>query len=50
MNIDFHNKLRRAFIEISKEDQHRFVLIDGELDINSIFEIISNEVMNRFIL
>lgn len=50
MNIDFHNKLRHAFIEISKEDPHRFVLIDGELDINSIFEIISNEVMNRFIL
>ncbi|MBT4695951.1 MAG: dTMP kinase [Alphaproteobacteria bacterium] len=50
MNIDFHNKLRHAFIEISKEDPHRFVLIDGELDTNSIFEIISNEVMNRFIL
>jgi len=50
MNIDFHNKLRHAFIEISKEDPHRFVLIDGELDINSIFEIISNEIMNRFIL
>ena len=49
MNLNFHNNLREAFIEISKRDPDRFILIDGELDISSISEIISNEVMNRLI-
>ena len=49
MDLNFHNNLREAFIEISKRDPDRFILIDGELDISSISEIISNEVMNRLI-
>ena len=37
-------------LRYQKEDPHRFVLIDAELDVSAISEIISNEVMNRLIL
>ena len=50
MDLNFHNNLREAFIEISKGDPDRFILIDAELDVSAISEIISNEVMNRLIL
>ena len=50
MDLNFHNNLREAFIEISKGDPDRFILIDAELDVSVISEIISNEVMNRLIL
>jgi dTMP kinase len=48
MNLDFHNKLRKAFIQISKKDPKRFIVIDAELSLEKISEIISSEVQARF--
>jgi dTMP kinase len=48
MNLDFHNNLRKAFIQISKKDPKRFIVIDAELSLEKISEIISSEVQARF--
>lgn len=48
MNLDFHINLRKAFIQISKKDPKRFIVIDAELSLEKISEIISSEVQARF--
>ena len=48
MNLDFHINLRKAFIQISKKDPKRFIVIDAELSLEKISEIISSEVQTRF--
>ena len=48
MNLAFHNNLRKAFIQFSKKDPKRFIVIDAELSLEKISEIISSEVQTRF--
>ena len=48
MNLTFHNNLRKAFIQFSKKNPKRFIVIDAELSLEKISEIISSEVQTRF--
>ena len=48
MNLAFHNNLRKAFIQFSKKNPKRFIVIDAELSLEKISEIISSEVQTRF--
>ena len=48
MNLTFHNNLRKAFIQFSKKNPKRFIVIDAELSLEKISEIISSEVQARF--
>ena len=48
MNLAFHNNLRKAFIQFSKKNPKRFIVIDAELSLEKISEIISSEVQARF--
>ena len=44
MDMAFHNKVRRAFLDIAHEDKLRFCIIDGKLSVQEIFEIIKSDI------
>jgi len=48
LDIEFHKLLRAAFLSFAEEEPERFLVIDAELDINSISKIICYEVSKRF--
>ena len=50
-NIDFHNKIRSAFLEIAKKNKNRCVVVDASLNEqeinNSIITVIDNLITDR---
>ncbi|MDR3224330.1 MAG: dTMP kinase [Holosporales bacterium] len=43
MDLSFHKKVRKGFLDLAQEEPHRFIVIDGSLSIEEIHaEIISN--------
>ena len=50
-NIDFHNKIRSAFIEIAKKNKNRCVVVDASLNEqeinNSIITVIDNLITDK---
>ena len=44
MDISFHEKVRKAFLQLAKQDKKRFVVIDGTLSIQEIHEIIKEDI------
>tara|TARA_B100000902_G_scaffold399262_1_gene469317 strand:+ start:597 stop:1229 length:633 start_codon:yes stop_codon:yes gene_type:complete len=47
MSLNFHNKIRKAFKQIAKENKRNFKLINANQDINLIQDIIWNEVTKK---
>ena len=48
LDIEFHKLLRGAFLSFAEEEPEQFLVIDAELDVNSISRIICDEVSKRF--
>ena len=44
MDISFHEKVRKAFLQLAKQDKKRFLVIDGTLSIQEIHEIIKEDI------
>ncbi len=44
MDISFHEKVRKAFLRLAKQDKKRFLVIDGTLSIQEIHEIIKEDI------
>jgi len=38
MSIDFHNKVRRGFLEIAKQNNNRIIIIDANCTKEQIFQ------------
>ena len=49
MELDFHKRVRQAFLDIAKTHPNRCVVIDAEQPINSIATEIQCTVMERFL-
>ena len=47
MSLGFHNKIRKAFKAIARLNKKKFILINGNQDINLIQDIIWNEVSSK---
>ena len=45
-NIDFHNKIRSAFLEIAKKNKNRCVVVDASLNEQEINNLIINVINN----
>ena len=45
-NIDFHNKIRSAFLEIAKKNKNRCVVVDASLNEQEINNLIITEIDN----
>lgn len=45
-NIDFHNKIRSAFLEIAKKNKNRCVVVDASLNEQEINNLIINVIDN----
>ena len=45
-NIDFHNKIRSAFLEIAKKNENRCVVVDASLNEQEINNLIINVIDN----
>ena len=45
-NIDFHNKIRSAFLEIAKKNKNRCVVVDASLNEQEINNLIINIINN----
>ena len=49
-NIEFHRKLREGFLKLAEENKDIFYILDGQKDIDNIFNEILNILKNRGIL
>lgn len=45
LNMDFHKRVREGFLEIAQKDDTRCVVIDGHQEIDYIFPIIRDKVL-----
>ena len=46
MDLSFHEKIRRAFLDQARREKERFLIIDGALSIEQIHEKISQDILN----
>ncbi len=47
-SIEFHERVRRGYLEIAASEPERFIVVDGALGEEEIFERIKEEVLKRF--
>lgn len=45
--IYFHERVRDAFLAIAKTEPHRFVILDGKLPPDALFELAKTEIVKR---
>lgn len=45
-DISFHEKIRKAYLKLAEEDNKRFLVVDGNLDVDEIHRIIREKVEN----
>ena len=48
LDYAFHERVRNGFLSIAKATPSRYVIIDGEKDIDEVNEMIVNLIMQRF--
>jgi dTMP kinase len=48
MDVDFHNRLRRGFLDIAARDPDRCRLVDATKDVDTVAEQIQNIVAGKF--
>ncbi|MDR2598362.1 MAG: dTMP kinase [Holosporales bacterium] len=48
MDISFHEKVRKAFLELADQHSERYLVIDGNLSFAEIHEKIKKDLMQRF--
>ncbi len=49
MDSNFHEKVRKGFLELAENDKKRFCIIDGTLPIDEIHNIIKNDIYNLYL-
>jgi dTMP kinase len=49
MDLEFHERLRRGFLEIARSDPSRCKVIDASRSLNTVFEDIENEIKARYL-
>ena len=49
MDIEFHERLRRGFLEIARSDPSRCKVIDASRSPNNVFEDIKNVIKARYL-
>ncbi|CRX37129.1 / tmk / Thymidylate kinase /:643573 Reverse [Candidatus Hepatoplasma crinochetorum] len=47
-DLDFHNKIRKRYLDLASKEKKRFVLIDGNKEISKIVEIIIRDLNKKF--
>ena len=48
--MDFHRKIRKAYLSWARKNKKRFVVIDGKKSISEIHQIILNILKNKKII
>jgi len=46
-NLSFHERVREGFLTIAKEEPERIVVIDGTMNVESIFSLVLSELFRR---